>query len=641
MKNEYLLTNQIGGYSSSDLVDGNTRKYHGLLIVSDDNLNRKVIVGAVEEKLTVNEKEHYLNTFSFKSGVKSPDGLSYIKKSVIKSNAIAIEYLVDDLKIVKEINLSQENNSITIKYEINNKTPIKLDVSPFITNRSIHSLKKFSNKDFFKTKKYLNTLDIELSKNEELSIKVLSFNPQSLLNTNYYIDLEQTVYNDFKYRIEEERGLDSIEDQIKVGTFQYEFEPGDNYITLQFNYVDVFKDEPGKISNSLKPTIEMTDDDKPDKNTFKNFRKYLIEKSDDFLIDYNNRKSIVAGYHWFNDWGRDTFISFKGLLLVTKKYDFAKELLLSWAKVLKNGLIPNELTSKSYNSIDASLWFIVSAYYYFIETKDSETILNLSDEFNQIISEYINGTDFGIHMDSKGYITWDDKKVSLSWMDSSIKGKSATGRFGYLIEIELLWYNALKILEFFEQKIKLTCLIKNLKPIIKNLHKNINKDFYIEKIGFVYDYINDSQKNDQIRPNVLLGLALPFKVFPKIRGEKILQTVEKELLNDFGIYTLSPNDPAFISSYKGTLEERDKAYHNGAIWPYLLGFYYVALFNYKGKSAQPEIKKGLTKFYDVIKEKGLNYLPEVFDPTAKDPDGTLSQAWNYALFLEAYYVLEK
>ena len=136
-------------------------------------------------------------------------------------------------------------------------------------------------------------------------------------------------------------------------------------------------------------------------------------------------------------------------------------------------------------------------------------------------------------------------------------------------------------------------------------------------------------------------MALPFKVFPKIRGEKILQTVEKELLNDFGIYTLSPNDPAFISSYKGTLEERDKAYHNGAIWPYLLGFYYVALFNYKGKSAQPEIKKGLTKFYDVIKEKGLNYLPEVFDPTANDPDGTLSQAWNYALFLEAYYVLEK
>ena len=641
MKNEYLLTNQIGGFSSSDLVEGNTRKYHGLLIVSDENLNRKVIVGSVEEKVTINGKEYFLNAARYKSGVKSPDGLKYIQKTIIKSNAIAIEYLVEGLKIIKEINLSQENNSITLKYEISNSMPIKLDVSPFVTNRSIHSLKKYSNNAFFKTKKYLNTLDIELSKEEELSIKVLSFNPKSLLNTNYYIDLEQTVYNDFKYIVEEERGLESIEDQIKVGTIEHEFEPGDNYITLQFNYIDILHDQPGKISNTLKPTIEMNDEAVNERNKIKNIRKYLFEKSDDFLIDYNNRKSIVAGYHWFNDWGRDTFISFKGLLLVTKKFDFAKEVLLSWSRQLKNGLIPNELNSKSYNSIDASLWFVVASYYYFVETKDSETILNLSDEFNTIVSEYINGTDFGIHMDDNGYITWDDKKVSLSWMDTSIKGKSATGRFGYLIEIELLWLNVLKILEFFEQKIKLTCLNKNIKNIIKTLHKNINKDFYIEKLGFVYDYIGKDESNDQIRPNVVMGLALPFKVFPKIRAEKILATVRKELLSELGLYTLSPNDSAFVSSYKGSLEERDKAYHNGAIWPFLLGFYLVALYSYKGKAAQTEIKETLVKFFDAMNDKGLKYIPEVFDPTDKNPDGTLSQAWNYALFLEAINVLDK
>lgn len=634
MENEYLITNQLGGYSASDLKLGNTRKYHGLLIVSDTELKRKVVVGGLNECVEIEGKKHYLNTFNFRHGISDPEGLNNITATHIGSEEVDIEYEIEDIKIIKEINIEQEQNSVIVRYTINSPRKIDFIISPLITDRSIHGLKSYNSDFEFEIKKYLNNLDITLSPQESLSVKVLSFNTKNLLNVNYYIDTKQVVYNNFEYPVEIERGLESLEDQVRVGNIYFEIDKGENYITLQFSYDHSAQVPPGKLSNSLKPVQNRVFEVKRNIPELREFKDFLAVRSNDFLVDYNYKKTIIAGFHWFSDWGRDTFISFRGLLLVNKKYNFAKKLLLYWTQHIKHGLIPNELSSKTYNSIDASLWFIIAVFYYYEATKDLDTMMSLADEINHIISEFIEGTDYKIHVNSKGYLTWDDKSVSLSWMDSNIEGGSATGRKGYLIEIELLWYNALKILEYFDKELNLTCLSPKIKTMIKTLHRSINTDFWSSTLKYSYDYISNSEKDDSIRPNVVIGLSLPFKVFNTQRAKDIFKTVESELLHEMGLHSLSPKDKKYRREYKGDLMERDKAYHNGAVWPFLLGFYFKAQYAYLGKSSVPDIKKGLKQYYSILLKKNLNYIPEIFDPSDSHPDGAISQAWNYALFLE-------
>lgn len=639
MHDEYLLTNQLGGYSSSTFKDGNTRKYHGLLIASDQKIARHLIISSLYECLTSDQK-YYLHTFTFKPGIKTPDGSQFFRSSLLGNKQVQLNYEVPDIKIKKEISLAQEHNSVTVKYQINTNKKVQFDIAPMITNRSIHGLKQYRDDFKFQLKKHLNNIEVELSPEETLSIKVLTFNPKSLLNVNYDIDLKQIIYNNFEYSMEIARGLSAHEDLVKLGEISFELEPGDNYITLQFSYENSRQNKTFKQPDSLKPVLELTPPLTSRMSVLKEFKNYLMKHSYDFLVEQGGYKSIMAGYHWFGDWGRDTFISFRGLLLVTKRYKFAKDLLDFWASKIKNGLIPNEMSGPSYNSIDASLWFIIAIYYYYLDTKDPK-VMDLADEINNIISEFIQGTEFEIGLNNKGYLTWKDDKVSLSWMDSNYEGNSLSGRKGYLIEIQMLWYNALKVLEYFDTELNKTCITPKIKALIKQLHKNINIDYWDNNQKYLFDYIKGKEKSDCIRPNAIIGLSLPFKIFNTARAKQIIKTAEKELVTEVGLFSLSPKDKNFINKYKGSMDQRDKAYHNGAIWPFLLGFYLKAIQNYYGKDSQAIVKTRLTAFYEMITKMGLNYLPELFDPADNDAEGALSQAWNYALFLEVFNDLEQ
>jgi predicted glycogen debranching enzyme len=638
MHDEYLLTNQLGGYCSSTFKNGNTRKYHGLLIASDHKLSRQLIVASLYECITSDQK-YYLHTFTYKPGVRVPDGSQYLRSSVLGNKQVQFNYELPGIQIKKEISLAQEHNSVTVKYHIKSEQRLQFDIAPMLTKRSIHGLKQYRDDFKFDIKKHLNNIEVELGPEEDLSIKVLTFNPKSLLNVNYDIDLKQIVYNNFEYQVELLRGLTANEDLVKLGEISFNLDEGDNYITLQLSYENSRQKTTFKQPDALKPILE-EEVSYARMPVLKQFKTFLLKHAYDFLIEQGSYKSIIAGYHWFGDWGRDTFISFRGLVLVPKRYKFGKALLDFWASKIKNGLIPNEMNGPSYNSIDASLWFIIAVYYYYLETKDPQ-VLDLADEINNIVSEFIQGTEYEIGLNNKGYLTWKDEKVSLSWMDSNYEGNSLSGRKGYLIEIQMLWYNALKVLEFFDVELNKTCITPKLKALIKQLHKNINLDYWDNNQKYLFDFIKGKEKSDSIRPNAIIGLALPFKIFNTTRAKQILKTAEKELLTDVGLYSLAPKDKGFINRYKGNMAQRDKAYHNGAIWPFLLGFYLKAIQNYYGKDADAIVKTRLSSFYEIITNMGLNYLPELFDPGDLDAEGALSQAWNYALFLEVINDLDK
>jgi predicted glycogen debranching enzyme len=228
-------------------------------------------------------------------------------------------------------------------------------------------------------------------------------------------------------------------------------------------------------------------------------------------------------------------------------------------------------------------------------------------------------------------------------MDSLVKGRSAAERFGACVEIQLLWYNSLKIFTTMAKELGLKEEHQEIESLSKKIAQHFVKNFWDEKNEYAVDHIFEGKPSSEIRPNVILGMALPYKLFDKKKATKILAKVQKELLSDLGLLTLSKHDPLFKGRYSGTQELRDQAYHNGTIWPYLLGFYYLTIQSYFPSDADKleEIKTGLIKFWKGIKERKLSYLPELFSPDDLHPDGCLSQAWNYAVFLEVYQGLNK
>lgn len=639
MQDEYILTNRLGGYSSSTFKSGNTRKYHGLLVVSNENIERKVIVNRLEEKIIKNDAEFFLNTNIYKNNHRSPDGSKYLTHGIFGSD-ITEELNINGIEIEKIIKLAYNSNKVTVQYIINSPYVAKLQITPFLTNRSIDDLHKYSKED-------LNKLKLEISKDTAISYLnnyELVYTKVEYSNTdNFNFSENKDIYYDFEYPVEIERGYNGHEDLFKLFNLNIGLDFGRNEIQISFRYKDISQNitNNAKYIEIEKKGINFIQQKKLDE--LAQFEEFLQLGSEDFLINYNQRKSIIAGYPWFADWGRDTFISFRGLLLTTGKFDFAREVLISWSDFLKDGLIPNRPSLDEYNSLDAVLWYIVSVYYYWDHTNDEELVINLLPKLVDIIDNLLKGTKYGIKVDDKGFLQWTESNKALTWMDAVYDGIPQTPRTGACVEIQMLWFNALNIVKTFDKKYNNSKYMYYLNLIIRNLETSFNKEFWVESKLFFADYIYDNYKNIQIRPNPIIGLSLPFNIVGARRSILTLQKIEQELLTKFGLKTLSPKDSGYISEYSGTQAERDKAYHNGTVWPWLLGLYLKSYLQINGKvmDAKKHVRALLLDFWIELKRQNLHYIPEVFSAESLNPNGCLTQAWNYATLLEALYDLKK
>lgn len=357
--------------------------------------------------------------------------------------------------------------------------------------------------------------------------------------------------------------------------------------------------------------------------------KWLIIAADYHVITrFDNKKSIIAGYHWFGEWGRDSMISLPGLCLVTGKIFQAKDIIKTYASFCKNGLIPNIMPTgsekPSYNSVDTSLLFIDSVYQLYKQTKDLKFIKEIWPTMKTIVESYEKGTDFGIKVDEDGLIT---HGPGLTWMDVCIDGKYVTPREGKAVEIQALWYNALKIMEFFSEKFEEDK--KKYHDLSNQIKKSFNEKFWNGS------YLDDCIGDKTLRPNQLFAIGLDFSVLEKSKWKQVLSIIVKELLTNFGIRTLLKSDRRYHSNYSGNMVERDSAYHQGTIWPWLWGIFMKSWIKTNGQD--DKIKKNLKSFVEKkIRSFGLGTLSEIVDADKPfESRGCISQAWSIGEILNS------
>jgi len=648
---EYLLVNNLGGYSSSTIKDGNTRKYHGLLVVGLLPDIRKNIVNRLEESVIIDGKTYYLSTNHYKNNVIHPKGFHNLNSYQNEDYPIWY-YRIGNIDIVKTLSIScplddcmvthWKQNTVFVRFEIYNpyERQVCLKIVPLITDRYITELKKKDDNELqdIKVIENLNKITVDLDHESSLDIDY------SGCEFNKFTD----YYNDFYYPVDASRGESCLEDLRSIGSFKHMTNSTKADIQFVFSYTNFnytqssmvkegHLDNPfleyTKSNSSLLNDINRNDDSQNDLVALKNL---CISRSADFITTYGDFVSIIAGYHWFGEWGRDTFMSFKGLLLVTKKYILAENLLYKWSKLMKNGLLPNRPFQFDYNSIDAMLWFTVAVWEYYQATKSQKIVNDLTPIIEKIYLAILDGKN-NLEITKNGFLLDKDNTSARTWMDAKVSGKPVIDRSGFAVEIQALWYNYLHILDKFKELTNDQTHVGDIKKLQSNIKINFEKIFWDKSIHCLAD--TDKFKADKrITPNQLFALYLPFHdIVGFNKSKQVLHTIQSKLLTSVGLKSLNSEHKDFHRFYSGSEKERAVSYHQGTIWTYLLGVYCVAYLNVYSNSTtiKEYIEDILVVFYKSLKEYKFDTIPEVFEVNTLRPDGCISQAWSTALILEA------
>jgi predicted glycogen debranching enzyme len=369
----------------------------------------------------------------------------------------------------------------------------------------------------------------------------------------------------------------------------------------------------------------------------------LTLAADQFVVRRGaDLKTIIAGYHWFTDWGRDTMIALPGLTLVTGRYTDAKKILQAFAENIDQGMLPNRFPDANenpeYNTVDASLWFFVSAYKYYHYTQDQSFLKKvLLPAMAEMLDWHQRGTRYGIHMESDGLLAAGEPGVQLTWMDAKIGDWVVTPRNGKAVEINALWYNAVAIYAKLLRTVGRKEEAETYQTLSKKIIKRFVQVFWNPEGGYLFDVVNGDKIDSAIRPNQILALSLPFALLGRTRARQVLKTVEDHLLTPVGLRSLSSQDPAFNPTYQGNAYQRDSAYHQGTVWTWLLGPYLTALVKVRGKTGRRQGLKLVQAVQNHLSESGIGQISEIFDGHAPHaPRGCIAQAWSVAEIMRAY-----
>lgn len=625
---EYLLSNGKGGSCSSTVTGQNTRRYHSVLSVSlNPPVNRRILVSRLTEKI-INENEYYtFSTLKTANGFKEK-GYEYIISFENKTNPVWF-FKMGNFLIKKEIFFIHNKNMTIIKYSNISDSPVKLEITPFLNDRDIHS----------------NTLPGQLKiKTEKLTDNSAKFETNFMNNIFVYTngsisENDYTIHNIF-YDVEKERGLFAYEEIVSKFFITASLQPNEN-LYISFSCEEVSNHFESHIRNEMKYINSLYR--KEDSEIIKK-----LKITSDHFLSY--RKStgnytILAGYPWFTDWGRDTMIAFEGILLSSSRYTEAKEVLETFMKNIKNGLIPNVFDDYSglpggYNTADATLWLFYTLYKYYLYTDDIEYIKDNYEKLTDILTCHINGTDYNIHM-TEDYLLWTgDENTQLTWMDVKVENWTVTPRYGKAVEINCLWYNAFKIMEFFSEKTGKNFIYIDYPEKIKESFNNL---FWNSEDECLYDYVNNKEFNSMIRPNQIFAVSLPFEIIDGEKQEKVFNCVFKKLYTPFGLKTLSPDDPRYIGIYTGDRWTRDGSYHQGNIWPWLFGHFFDAMYklNKNDESIKDKIKILLNPMEKMIMNYWDGNIPEILEGNwPYNSKGCFSQAWSVSEILRILIMAE-
>ena len=647
---EWIITNGIGGFASCSVLGANTRRYHGLLIAPlDAPAKRHLIVSKLDESMEEEGKEIALFTnIGTDYMTKGYEYLTSFEKYLFPT----FTYQIEDCYITKTIAMEQGKNTVYIGYHIKNGIKKKkLKLAPVLNFRDFHSMN--TNHEFFLEQEVEKTkVTAIIDKNQAFPIYI------NASEGNYIAHKQDTFYHMY-YLEEMKRGFYPEENHVVSGHYEIDIQPKEEKeITICFS-IDRQVDKPdikkviAKEEKRMNQLIEKSE--LPIKE--ESLLSLLFLASDQFVIKRKKQRltSVLAGFPWFLDWGRDTLISFEGLFLTTKRYQEAKEVLKMFTKDIKCGLVPNgyaEETDKPlYNSADASLLLFEQVQKYLEYTSDDAFVQKMMYPIlTNIMQEYETGITLdnnNIFLEEDGLLSSGTSDTQNTWMDVKIGDFAVTPRNGKVVELNSLWYNALKIMEQLAKKYEPENknIIQKYRKMAVKCQKSFEKEFYIEKSHTLYDVVGDAK----IRPNQLFSLSLSYPVIkPNSEIAKdIMQTVEKKLLQNYGLMTLAKGEEGFIAVYEGDSIQRDKSYHQGICWPWLLGLYEKALARQIRECKKKTEKEKLQRKYDAwvqklqntfekeIKTRGcIGSVAELYDAkTPYLPKGAFAQAWSIAELL--------
>lgn len=610
---EWLETNGLGGWAMGTLSGINTRKYHSWLTTSfNPPTDRQVIVPKLTESISLGDEYYELDANEFNHDSIHPQGFNFLDK-FNKDLFPEWEFKTPLGKIKRSLIMPNGKNKTVIKYEYSGKKEVHFHLRPYHIFRDIHGL--------YKPEGYLYSYE-SLRDGVIVTDKSSKNRCAILLDKDVSVHKTEHIYENVTYSKEKDRGYDSKENWCTLGFIATTLKPGEViFITLttekSFNGAHasmLFEKEVDRRKHLVKSSKT-------------EFEKQLFLAADQFIVARGESKSIIAGYPWFTDWGRDTMISLPGLALVTGRYDDAREILMSFKDALQDGLIPNRFVETGsfpeYNTIDATLWFVVAIYQY--QQKSNRSVSEFFPAIKSIITNHIKGTRYNIKMTADGLLSGGEEGWQLTWMDAKLDGHVVTPRRGKAVEINALWYNVLKIADDLGIDTG-----KDLVKLAKRCKASFNREF-VKPTGGLYDVITDDFKDETIRPNQVFAGGLPFKVISKQTASAIVKEIEKELLTPHGLRTLPVSHPDYVAICRGDLHSRDYGYHQGTTWMWLWGAYASTKLYADNKNGKQDILKQLKKIEKHFYQAGIGSLSEVFDGDKPHiPGGCPAQAWSVA-----------
>ena len=665
---EWLLTNERGGYASSTIIGCNTRRYHGLLIASLNPLaNRIMGLANCLEMVITNGKVLNLSTFEF-NGKFNPEGFRYIKQ-FRRDTGVHFDFQLDKLELTKSLYLFPNTDEIALVYDFGSvENPTEFVLRPFVGLRDFHSLQKSYAPLCSNLVGGGLSIRHNLPDSCELFLKCPSMDFRK----------DRQWWFNFVYRKERERGQEFTEDLWSPGFFKCSIN-SQTKIVLWANLRDrsttgsgnaiEHTDGPQEQERSSRPLdLEAGRSDLRRRQTkiitaakARDERlRALCLSADQFIAKRSSkyrdagkgpepRTTILAGFPWFADWGRDAFIALPGLLLSTGRFEEAKSVLSTFAAAVDEGMIPNRFDDYSdtayFNSVDASLWFINAAFQYLNTTEDSETFAQkLLPTIRWIIDSYSNGTRYGIGADTDGLITAGNDQTQLTWMDAKYDGVAITARHGKAVEINALWHNSLCWLAEYYATRRDRETEEHHKKMAEKVSSSFCRCFWNETAGYLNDCIlPDGSADATLRPNQIFAVSLPFSPLPHLQQARVVEAVQRTLLTPYGLRTLSAQDSRYKSQYTGSQKQRDEAYHQGTVWPYLIGPFVEAYLKVNGLSRAS--KKKAAEFIEPLvrhlTEDGcVGQVCEIFDgDPPHTPRGCIAQAWSVAELIRAYQLI--
>jgi predicted glycogen debranching enzyme len=655
IRKEWVITNGLGAICSSSVLGANTRRYHGLLVAPlMPPARRHLLISKLDETIKIGNESFNLYTNVCENFVS--DGFKYLQ-SFEKEYVPIFNYEVQGVKIEKKISMVYRRNTVVVTYKIINKNEkAVLTLTPVINFRDFHNL---TSGHFFSLKQKIDGSKVRVEVDGNSATPIYMF-----VDGAGYIEHINDTFENMYYLKEDERGFYPEENLAVPGRFEIQIEPNEvKEITFvgsleenieEINGFKVIEKEIERLKKVVATADLKISKEKMLKQDeeYNNFIDDLVVATDNFIIYRPSfgLHSILAGIPWFLDWGRDAMISFEGAVLIPKRFDIAKEILLTFTRDVKYGLVPNGYSGFDnrplYNSVDSSLLLFEQVNKYIKYTGDYDFIKeNIYECLKTIITNYskgINIDDNNIYIDRDGLVSSGTENTQNTWMDVKINGFAVTPRNGKVVEINALWYNALKILEALAIKFSEPDVAENCKKVSAKHKREFNKKFYNEKKKCLYDVLGDGK----IRPNQLFALSLsnPVWNFKSEHTYEIFNTVTDKLLLKYGLRTLAKNEKEYIPVYEGDSFKRDMSYHQGIPWPWLLGLYLDTLKNLiayeKDKKQKLELQEKYNKFvettYNTFKkeinsEECIGGISEVYDAKAPyKPGGACNQAWSVA-----------